>query len=494
MLSSMIESGLVKPDEKKEFSEYIKYWQKRGVGYQVSALLTPEEREYGKVERAYGEFIGANYTSRAQAEYDLVLENGLEGILDRLNRKYNRVIAAREVETSGPRNILLNKQRLDIQAMMMSAKAIIHFANRYSELARDMAEREDDPIRHEELLEIAERCHYVPAHPARGFKDAIQSYWLCFQVVHMIEYLSHGTSQRLDQTFIKWYRKSVVEEKSLSREDALATMEELLIKIDEMGRPLPTLYRRTLQGTNFMATFTIGGQNIDGTDACNETTSLILDSLADLRISHPDFKFRWHPNVNKEVFSRVLEVISLGIGQPSIKNDDVVIKGLMEHYGYTLEEARSWAVVGCVSPAPTLHWGRARRDAWSVNTTKVLELTFFNGVDPLTGYDFGLHTGEAKDFRTIDDFFKAFTSQFSLLMRRTARVKAISMEVENAICKRPCLSLFFERSLESGRDIMDTFDKSMPWVNDPGIVDTVDSLVGLKYLVYDKKKYSMSDV
>ena len=213
-----------------------------------------------------------------------------------------------------------------------------------------------------------------------------------------------------------------------------------------------------------------------------------------MKISHPDFKFRWHPNVNKKVFSRVLEVISLGIGQPSIKNDNVVIKGLMEHFGYTLEEARSWAVVGCISPAPTLHWGRARRDAWSVNTAKVLELTFFNGVDPLTGYDFGLHTGEARDFKSFDDFFAAFTNQFALLMRRTARVKAISMEIENSMCKRPCLSLLFERSLESGRDIMDTFDKSMPWVNDPGIVDTVDSLISLKYLVYDKKKYTMSDV
>jgi Pyruvate-formate lyase len=494
LLRSMIMSDMVKPEEKEEFMGYADYWEKRNMNYQIRALLTTEEIEYGRSDRGYGEFAGDDYTSRAQAEYELVLENGIEGILNRLKKKYAEVMEARETETSGPKNIELNKQRLDIEAMIMSAEAIIRFANRYSELAKDMAEKEKDSARKKELLEISERCSYVPRYPARNFKDAVQSYWLCFQVVHMIEYLSHGTSQRLDQTFVKWYNKSVLKEKSLSRDEALEVMEELLLKLDEMGRPLPELQRKILQGTNFMATYTIGGQNIDGTDACNETTLLILDALADMRISHPDFKFRWHPDVDEKIYSRALEVLSLGIGQPSIKNDNVVIKGLMEHFGYTLEEARSWAVVGCISPAPTLNWGRARRDAWSVAPAKLLELTFFNGIDPLTGFDFGLHTGNPTNFKTFDEFFDAYTKQFALVMRRTARVKSISTEVENSICKRPCLSLFFERSLEEGRDIMDATDRSMPWVNVPGIVDSVDSLVGLKYLVYDNKKYTMDQV
>ncbi len=494
MVRSMVETGLVKPDEKDEYLEIADYWDKRGMGYQIKALLTPEEIEWGIQNKAYGEFAGDEYTSRAQAEYDIVLENGMSGILGRLKTKYDEVLKAREEETSGPKNIELNKQRLDLEAMIMSAEAIIHFANRYSALAKDMAEKETNAARKKELLEISERCAYVPEFPARNFKDAVQSYWLCFQVVHMIEYLSHGTSQRLDQTFIKWYDKDVLEEKSLLREDALDTMEELLLKLDEMGRPLPIMSRKTLQGTNFMATYTIGGQNSDGTDACNETTMLILDALADMKISHPDFKFRWHPNVNKKIYARALEVVSLGIGQPSIKNDEMVIKGLVDHFGFTVEEARTWAVVGCISPAPTMHWGRARRDAWSVFPMKMMELAFFNGIDPVTGYDWDLHTGDPRNFKTFDEFFDAFTKQFALAMRRTARIQAIKMEVENKMCKRPCLSLLFERSLESGRDIMDTFDKGMPWVNDPGIVDSVDSLVGLKSLVFDQKKYTMDQV
>ena len=117
-----------------------------------------------------------------------------------------------------------------------------------------------------------------------------------------------------------------------------------------MGRPLPLHRRKTLQGANYLGTYTIGGvREEDGKDACNELTMLILDALDELRMNHPDFKFRWHPTVDQRVFKRVLEVIRSGLGQPSIKNDPVVIEGLVDHYGFTLEEARSWAVVGCMS-------------------------------------------------------------------------------------------------------------------------------------------------
>ena len=493
-IMGMIKTGMVKEDEQEEYMEIAKYWEKRGMGYQLKQLLTPEELDYGQTELGYGEFAGDHYTSRAQCEYEHVLNNGMRGILNKLQEKYDAICAQREIETDGPKVIELNKQRLDLQAMMMSGEAIIRWAHRYAELALSMASEEKDPVRKQELLDIADRCNNVPENPPRNFTESVQSYWFCFLVGQMIEYLSHGTSQRLDQTFVPWFNKSVLEEKTMTYQEALDIMEELLLKVDEMGRPLPPVVRKTLQGTNFMATYTIGGQNTDGTDACNGTTSLILDALADLKVGHPDFKFRWHPNVNKEIFNRALEVVSLGIGQPSIKNDPIVIKGLQEHFGFTLEEARSWAVVGCISPAPTIHWGRARRDAWSVYPAKILELTFFNGVDPESGKDIGGHYGDPRDFATFDEFFEAYRKQFALVMTRTARVKAIAEEIESQCCKRPFLSLLFERCHESCRDVMDTHDEGMPWVNDPGIVDTVDSLITLKNMVYDEKKYTMDQV
>jgi pyruvate-formate lyase len=237
----------------------------------------------------------------------------------------------------------------------------------------------------------------------------------------------------------------------------------------------------------------------DGKDACNELTMLILDALDELRMNHPDFKFRWHPTVDQRVFKRVLEVIRSGLGQPSIKNDPVVIEGLMNHYGFTLEEARSWAVVGCISPSPTINWGRARRDAWGTAPLKFLELTLNNGVEVtaprnLVGKQVSIQTGDPRNFSSFAELFEAFRKQFAHCMKIAARVKTISEHWNNELCKRPLASCLFKRSLDSCRDIMDTLDKTVPWANDPSIVDTVDSLIALKRLVFDDKKYSMDEV
>ncbi|MEW6267288.1 MAG: pyruvate formate lyase family protein [Thermodesulfobacteriota bacterium] len=489
----MIACDQVKPEEKEEWEELVEYWELRGLNRLTLSLLNEEECEWPKHEHGYVEALPSMYTSRAQAEYDLVLEHGLKGIIEILKKKFDDLAFARESSTGGA-SLQIAHQMVDLRAMIISAEAVIRLSNRYSQLASDLAQGEKSSARKQELLDIAERCAYVPANCARTFLDAIQSHWLCFQVAHMIEYLSHGTSLRLDQLFWPWYKDDVMDKKTQTRERALEAMEEFLLKVDEMGRPLPLLTMKILQGTNFMATYTIGGVHTDGSDACNETTMLILDAIDDLNLSHPDFKFRWHPNVSPKAYQRALEVISLGLGQPSIKNDEVAIDGLMNHFGYTLEEARTWAVVGCISPAPTLNWGRARRDAWSVAPAKYLELTLFNGVNPINGKKLGLETGDPKLFNSFDEFFEAFTKQFRKAITLSARIRAISQEAENALCKRPFLSTMFRRCHESCRDVMDTPDKSMPWVNDPGIVDTVDSLIGIKRLIYDEKKYTMADM
>jgi pyruvate-formate lyase len=493
MIRLMVASNQVKPEDKEEWGQLVDYWEHRGLSKLTLSLLNEEEKELPKHVYGYCEALPSMYTSRAQAEYDLVLDHGFKGIIEILQGKYEALAVARQ-EATGREGLEIAHQMVDLRAMIMCDEAVIRLSKRYSQLATDLAKKETDKARKQELLDIAERCAHVPENPPRNFLEAIQSHWLSFQVCHMIEYLSHGTSLRLDQLFWKWYKDDVIDKKTTTRERALEVLEEFLLKVDEMGRPLPDLGRKILQGTNFMATYTIGGVHTDGSDACNDTTMLILDAIQDLNLSHPDFKFRWHPKVNPKAYSRALEVVSLGVGQPSIKNDEVVIPGLMEHFGFTLEEARSWAVVGCISPAPTLHWGRARRDAWSVSPAKYLELTFGNGVDPITGKKLGLETGDPTQFENFNEFYEAYTKQFRKAMQLSARIKAIAQEAENALCKRPFLSTMFTRCWESCRDVMDTKDLGMPWVNDPGIVDTIDSLIGIKKLIYDDKKYSMAEV
>ena len=495
-LQEYIKEGFVKKDEVAEWREYQEYWHNRGLNKMLNSRLTEKEKKLAWADFAFMEVLPTQYTTRAQAEQDMYLSNGaLNGRLEYMRKKLSDFEKELDDNAGGDSAVAIIDKVNDLRAMVIATEAVIRWANRYSKLAKDMAKKESNPQRKKELEKIAEHCAHVPANEPRSYWEALQSHLLVSTAYQMIELLSHGTSLRLDQWFWPFYEKDVMINKTLKREDALALMEEFLLHINEWGRPLPLVWRKSLQGNNFLATFTIGGvKPEDGSDACNETTILIMDAVDELGLNHPDFKFRWHPKVDPRAFRRALELNRNGLGQPSIKNDPVVIEGLMSHYGFTLEEARSWAVVGCISPAPTINWGRARRDAWTVFPAKVLELALFNGVDPTSGEDFGFHTGDTRTLKTFDELFEVYTKQFGWVMRASARIKTIAEDCTNKFLKRPFLSVLFKRSQEACRDLMDTPEKGMPWVNDPGIVDAVDSLIGLKKLVYDDKKYTMDEV
>ncbi len=498
-IEAYVDEGYVKKEEADEWRELIAYWKPRNLQIAVLQALTEEEKILALAKNTYMEVMPGEYTSRTQPDHDLYLDFGLGGILEQLRGKLANLEKERNDSVGGPELIDIQRKIFDVTAMIMAAEAVLDWADRYSKLATQMAKEEKDPKRKKELEQIAINCAWAPKNPPRTFWEALQSHWLLFIAYHCVEHLCHGTSLRLDQVFWPYYEKDVLVDKSLSREDALGLMEELLLHVDEMGRPLPLHRRQTLQGANYLGTYTIGGVKQDGTDACNDLTVLILDSMDELRLNHPDFKFRWHPDVNPKVYRRALEVVRSGLGQPSIKNDPVVIDGLIEHYGFTLEEARTWAVVGCISPAPTINWGRARRDAWGTAPLKFLELALNNGVEvtapkELVGKQVSIPTGDPRTFKTYNEFFDAFRKQYAHCMKVSARVKSISEHYNSEYCKRPLASCLFKRSLEACRDIMDTPEKSMPWANDPSIVDSIDSLIAVKKLIYDEKKYTMDEL
>lgn len=508
-----IKAGRAKPEDVDEWYELIEYWKPRCLGTLVRNQLTERDWLLGGARNRYIEVLPGETGSRTLPDHDIYLEVGLNKILDHLRDKLADLNRQWEEASGGTEAVEIRNKINDVAAMIIAGEAVPRWANRFSQLARKMAQEERDPQRKRELLQIAENCAWVPGNPARTFWEAMQSHWFVFLAHQVIELMCHGASMRTDQVFWPWYEKDVVINKTLPREEALGLVEEYLLHIDELGRPCPHHRMRSGQGNNFSATYTLGGvKPEDGSDACNELTLVILDALDELKASHPDHKFRWHPKVNPKVWRRVVELQRSGLGQPSIKNDPVVIDGLMDHYGFTLEEARSWATIGCVSPGPTIHWGRIRRDCWGVRTVKALELALHNGVDPLLGHEveqytkdpifvalakdpqIGPQTGDPAKFESFEEILEALRKQFRWMMQKSASIKTIFEHTNSTYLKRPFSSCLFHRSLDACRDIMDVPEKGMPWTNDPGTVDAADSLIALKKLVFDDKKYTMEEV
>jgi formate C-acetyltransferase len=75
------------------------------------------------------------------------------------------------------------KKADSLKAVIIADKAIIHFADRFAILAAEMASKEKDQTRKKELERIAATCRWVPAHPARDFYDAMQSFYFIFAMI-----------------------------------------------------------------------------------------------------------------------------------------------------------------------------------------------------------------------------------------------------------------------------------------------------------------------
>ena len=495
ILDQYIEVGYIREEDVAEWREYQEYWRKRNLNTAISNFLSEEEDKISAPNQRYMECRPTHHTSRTMPDNDLYLEHGLNETLKTVRQKLKRLYKEKDECADGPTGIQICFKINDLKAMLIAGEAFLRWTKRYSKLAKSMAEKEKDPQRKEELMRISEICSWVPGNAPRTFWEAVQSHWFTMLGYHLMEHACHGTSYRLDQLFWPFYEKDVLVDKTLARGRALEIMENYLLLVDELGQPLGVEFRRLNQGVNFLATYTIGGvKPEDGSDACNETTMLILDAMDDLRLSHPDFKFRWHPKVNPRVWRRVCEVVRSGLGQPSIKNDTVIIPGLMNHYGFTLEEARSWANIGCISPGVSLYWGTAKRDALTICPAKYLDLTLENGWDKVFKQQASPKTGDAAKFASFEEVFEAYRKQLAWAIRKALHIKNIGEYWNKALLKRPFASLFFHRSLDVERDIMDAPNKGIPWVNVPGTVDAVDSLISLKKLVFEDKKYAMEEV
>jgi benzylsuccinate synthase len=495
ILDQYISAGYIRAEDVDEWRKYAAYWEKRNLNTAIGNFLTEEENKISAPNQRYMECRPTHHTSRTVPDNDLYLEHGLNETLGTIRNKIERLLREKEECTDGPKGIEICLKINDLKAMLIAGEGFLQWTQRYSELAKKMAEEEKDPVRRNELTQISEICSWVPGNRPRTFWEAVQSHWFTMMGYHLIEHACHGTSYRLDQIFGPFYEKDVMVEKKLSRDRALEILENYLILVDELGQPLGIEFRRLNQGVNFLATYTIGGvKPEDGSDACNEMTLLILDAIDELRLSHPDFKFRWHPRVNPKVWQRVCEVVKSGLGQPSIKNDPVIIPGLMNHYGFSLEEARSWASIGCISPGVTIYWGSAKRDAITLCPAKYVDLTLENGWDKVFKQQISPKTGDATQFTSFDGLFDAFRKQMAWAIRRAMHIKNVGEYWNRALLKRPFASLFFHRALEAERDIMDAPSKGIPWVNVPGMVDAVDALISLKKLVFVDKRYSMEEL
>lgn len=494
------------PKPTEEAQEILEYWKPYSMQTRCEKYFDPEDlqRMY-QVSTMEAPAFATGYTSLIPP-YETVLEDGL---LKRIDMAQAHIAAAKADMEKTPWNANEGLQWLDKidnwEAMIVADKAVIAWAQRHARLCRIVADHfENDPGRKAELYEMADISRRVPAQPCNGLKDAFQAKWYTFLVCHAIDRYASGFAQKEDKLLWPYYRTSVIDRKfqPMTHGDVVEMVEMERLKVSEHGAGKSRSYREAFPGSNDLFVLTVGGLNRDGSDGCNEMTDAILEAARNIRTPEPSIVFRWHPKGREKTKRLVFECIRDGLGYPSIKHDR---KGTeqMRYYGRfsknangaTTEEAHDWANVLCLSPGLV-----GRRKTQKTRTegggalfpTKILEITLANGYDwSYADMQLGPETGNPEQFEIFEDLWEAYRRQYQYCVSLVVRAKDVGRREEIRNLQMPFVSSIDDGCMEYGMDCMALSEQPNGWISPMTTVVAANSLVAVKKLIFDEKKYSM---
>jgi pyruvate formate-lyase/glycerol dehydratase family glycyl radical enzyme len=385
------------------------------------------------------------------------------------------------------------KKEEELKAMHIAAGAIIRFAERHAERARELAAAEADPARREELKRIAEVCSRVPARAPRDFWEALQMYWFVhLGVITELNTWDSFNPGRLDQHLEPFYRHGL-EDGTLTRESAKELLGCFWVKFNSQPAPPKVDITEEQSGTyQDFALINVGGLRPDGTDAVNEVSYLILEVVEEMRLIQPSACVQLSARNPDRFLRRALEVVREGFGQPSMFNTDVILKEF-RHAGKSAEDALAGGPSGCVTISA---FGKESCTLTGYcNWPKILEIALHDGIDPATGRRVGPGTGEAEGFGDFDDLMRAFRGQLKYFVDLKIQGNNFIERLYAEHMPSPFMSLLFDDCIKRGMDYHDGGCRyNCTYIQGVGLGTVTDSLSALKYHVFEGKTYSMREL
>ncbi len=470
-------------DRKLQAEEIIPYWTGRSMREKILARMTPEWHECYSAGM-FTEFMeqrGPGHTCGGEQ----VFTTGYLDYKEKIQKTMDELDYINDPDA-------VNKCE-ELKAMAISCDAVCILGERYRKLALEMAEKEKDETRKEELLQIAANLEVIPAHKPQTYWQAIQLYWFThLAVTTELNPWDAFSPGRLDQHLNPYYERDV-EAGILDDEKALELLECLWVKF--YNQPAPVKVGITLKEsatyTDF-ANINTGGVTPDGRNGVNNVSYLILDCMDEMKLVQPNSNVTISKKTPAKFLKRACEVSRKGWGQPAFYNTEAQIMELI-NAGKNLEDARRGGSSGCVE---TGAWGsEAYILTGYLNIPKVFQLTLFNGFDQYSGKQIGLELGYGKDFKTYDELWEAFKKQLQHIVNIKIRGNNVIEQLYAQEMPAPCLSVVTNDCISNAKDYNAGGARyNTNYIQGVGIGTVTDCLAAVKYNVYDKQNFTMDEL
>jgi len=462
----------------------IPYWENRSIRHKILGAMTQEWKDC-YAAGMYTEFMEQRAPGHTVAD-GKIYEKGFLDFKKEIEEEIEKLDFMNDPDAYD--------KKAQLQGMAISCDAIIIYGKRYAQYARDLALKEENPARKEELLWIANNCDIVPAHKPETFAQALQMYWFVhIGITTELNTWDSFSPGRLDQYIYPFYKKEK-EEGAIDYSKARELLECFWIKFN--NQPAPPKVGITLKESGTYTDFAninTGGINpYTGEDGVNEISYMILDTMDEMKLLQPSSNVQISEKTPHEFLKRAVEISRKGWGQPAFYNTEELIQELL-NAGKTLEDARFGGSSGCVETG--CHGREAYVLTGYLNVPKVLELTLNNGFDKYTNKQIGIKTGNPEDFMTYEELFDAFVKQLNYIIN--IKIKGNNV-IEKLFAKHmpsTFMSVLTDGCKENGRDYNAGGSKyNTRYIQVVGIATITDCLSSIKYNVFDNKRFSMGDM
>ncbi|THD55985.1 formate C-acetyltransferase [Enterobacteriaceae bacterium ML5] len=435
------------------------YWESRSMKDFINSQMPEEVTAATRTQ-----IFSINQTDKGQGhiiiDYPRLLNSGLDNLVAEL--------------------VQLNEQAPDnafYQAALILLKGAQRHILRYAALAEKMAESCQDDTRKQELVRIAHVSRHISGNKPQDFYQACQLFWYMNIILQYESNASSLSLGRFDQYMLPFYQHS------LSHGESPAFLKELLeslwVKCNDIVLLRSASSARYFAGFPTGYTILLGGLTETGRSAVNVLSFLCLDAYQNVCLPQPNLGVRVNELIDRPFLLKTAETIRMGTGIPQIFNDEVVVPAFLNR-GVSLEDARDYAVVGCVELSiPGKTYGL--HDIAMFNLLKVMELT--------------LHENKGNAAMTYPELVEQIRQKISHYVRLMAQGSNICDIGHRDWAPVPLLSSFIEGCLNSGKDITEGGARyNFSGVQGIGIANLSDSLHALKGMVFDQQRLTFDEL
>ncbi|MEI8007320.1 MAG: 4-hydroxyphenylacetate decarboxylase large subunit [Bacteroidota bacterium] len=483
--------------------EVAKRWKNRSVddvGHKYEQMV-PGYKEKEAIMRSVICMFDSGYTlpqGREVVNYYYPLQYGIDGIIRMCEDGIAEVAGYPEMD-----RLYFYK---GVVTMLQGIKSWIR---NYAEEAHFLASLEKEEKQKAEYTEMAERLEHISANPPRDFHDALQMLWIFHVAVLNEDAISGLSPGRVGQVLYPFWKRDV-DRGLIDRAKTIELLECMRIKFTEIDCFASMGVVGGVLSGNTFNNLCLGGLNKDGTSAANELEMLILETGISCETPQPTLSVLYDEKAPEEFLLKGIECTKAGAGYPAWVNNQVAMEFILNNYGHEgmmMEEARAWAIGGCLESSPgswmplnldgVIHWipgGSAPATSVGVHfisLPKILETVIFDGVDMRTGER--IFPSHGYKLETYEEVWQGFRDYFS----RAVHVLALTNNVQHDAWRKisPSLvnSMLKPDCLEKGRDLgqMGARYNTTFNIESCGNTTLVNSLASLKKNIYDEKNYSL---